>query len=140
MQAIAFNFLIAGTDAHAKNYSMLFGRNQARLAPLYDLASYLPYFGPLGKRWQDVRMPMKIGDNYLYDAVYSRHWERLASAAGYPAREALGHVTTLAAALPAAAEEIAAEMRTHGLDHAVLDRLVSGIVSRCQSVARAWEI
>lgn len=137
IQAIAFNFLIAGTDAHAKNYSMLFGRNQARLAPLYDLASYLPYFEPLGKRWQDVRMPMKIGDNYLYDAVYPRHWERMASAAGYPAREALDHVTTLAAALPAAAEEIAAEMRAHGLDHPVLDRLVSGIVSRCQSVTRA---
>ena len=42
-QALAFNFVIAGTDAHAKNFSLLLSHRGARLAPLYDLASYLPY-------------------------------------------------------------------------------------------------
>ena len=41
--ALAFNWLIAGTDAHAKNYSLLLAGNQIRLAPLYDIASILPY-------------------------------------------------------------------------------------------------
>ncbi|MCP3937217.1 MAG: type II toxin-antitoxin system HipA family toxin, partial [Actinomycetia bacterium] len=40
--ALVFNWLIAGTDAHAKNYSLLLAGNQIRLAPLYDIASILP--------------------------------------------------------------------------------------------------
>jgi serine/threonine-protein kinase HipA len=37
------NWLLGGTDAHAKNYSLLQTPTQARLAPLYDVISYLPY-------------------------------------------------------------------------------------------------
>ncbi len=49
--AIAFNWIVAGTDAHAKNYALLLGsESRIRLAPLYDLASALPYPGmrPIG--------------------------------------------------------------------------------------------
>lgn len=38
-----FNVLIGGTDAHAKNYSLLLSGNGALLAPMYDVASGLPY-------------------------------------------------------------------------------------------------
>ncbi len=39
-----FNCLIGATDAHAKNYSILLqGDGHALLAPLYDVASALPY-------------------------------------------------------------------------------------------------
>ena len=40
--ALAFNWLICNTDAHAKNYSVLLGPNAARLAPLYDIWSVMP--------------------------------------------------------------------------------------------------
>jgi len=44
VDALAFNWLIGGTDAHAKNYSILIGSGGVvRLAPLYDVASILPY-------------------------------------------------------------------------------------------------
>ena len=44
VQALALNWLIGGTDAHAKNYSVLIGAGgRARLAPLYDIASTLTY-------------------------------------------------------------------------------------------------
>src|SRR5207253_4332817 len=44
--AIAFSWLVAGTDAPAKNYALLLGSgSRNRLAPLYDLASALPYPG-----------------------------------------------------------------------------------------------
>lgn len=39
---IGFNWLIAGTDAHAKNFSLLLSAPHVRLAPLYDVASILP--------------------------------------------------------------------------------------------------
>jgi hypothetical protein len=41
--ALGFNWLIAGTDAHAKNHSLLLSGPDVRLAPLYDIASILPY-------------------------------------------------------------------------------------------------
>jgi len=41
--ALVFNWLIAGTDAHAKkNYGFLFAGDQIRLASLYDITSVLP--------------------------------------------------------------------------------------------------
>jgi len=43
LDAIAYNWLIAGTDAHGKNYALLIGaQTRVRLAPLYDVASVVP--------------------------------------------------------------------------------------------------
>jgi hypothetical protein len=44
LDALILNWLIGGTDAHAKNYSILIGGGGlVRPAPLYDLASVLAY-------------------------------------------------------------------------------------------------
>ncbi len=40
--ALVWNWVIGGTDAHAKNYSLLLSGSQVRLAPMYDVASALP--------------------------------------------------------------------------------------------------
>ena len=40
--ALAFNWLVANTDAHSKNYSFLIGPGDVRLAPLYDVWSIMP--------------------------------------------------------------------------------------------------
>ena len=58
--ALIWNWLIAGTDAHAKNYSLLLAQDQVRLAPLYDIASALPY----GTHEKKLRLAMKIGGDY----------------------------------------------------------------------------
>ena len=51
---------MGGTDGHAKNYSLLLAGDQVRLAPLYDIASALPY----GTHEKKLRLAMKIGDDY----------------------------------------------------------------------------
>lgn len=58
--ALIWNWLIAGTDAHAKNYSILLSGSQVRFAPLYDIASALPY----GAHERKLRLAMKIGSSY----------------------------------------------------------------------------
>ncbi len=63
--ALAWNWLIGGTDAHAKNHSLLLAGDQIRLAPLYDVASALPY----GTHEKKLRLAMKIGGDY---AVFPR--------------------------------------------------------------------
>lgn len=56
--ALVFNYLIAGTDAHAKNYSLLHtSRGAFRMAPLYDVASIAPYM----KKGTVYRTAMSIG-------------------------------------------------------------------------------
>lgn len=53
-----FNYLIGAPDAHAKNYSLLFGRSDnVLLAPLYDVASGLPYENARGT----THLAMAIG-------------------------------------------------------------------------------
>ena len=43
VRALALNWIIGGTDAHAKNFSLLIGAGgRATLAPLYDVASSRP--------------------------------------------------------------------------------------------------
>jgi len=39
VDALAYNWIIRGTDAHAKNYSVLLSGSQVRLARLYDIAT-----------------------------------------------------------------------------------------------------
>jgi serine/threonine-protein kinase HipA len=42
IDSITYNWLVGGTDAHAKNYGLLIGsEGRVRLAPLYDVASVL---------------------------------------------------------------------------------------------------
>lgn len=43
IRMLFFNVLIGGTDAHAKNYSLILSGSEALLAPMYDVASGLPY-------------------------------------------------------------------------------------------------
>ena len=62
LKANMFNWLIGGTDAHAKNYSFLIGADdEIRLAPLYDLSSQLPYPDLIAQRvahedWRALRL------------------------------------------------------------------------------------
>ncbi|OMC01051.1 hypothetical protein A5733_03175 [Mycobacterium sp. NS-7484] len=42
-KALSYNILIGGTDAHAKNYSLVLIGSRAQVSPLYDTASAAPY-------------------------------------------------------------------------------------------------
>ena len=76
IKATAFNWIIAGTDAHAKNYSLLISNgSRVRLAPLYDVASILPY-NEFDVR--KVKMAMKIGGEYRLHDIGVRQWMKQA--------------------------------------------------------------
>ncbi|MEQ1874971.1 MAG: type II toxin-antitoxin system HipA family toxin [Ilumatobacteraceae bacterium] len=77
-EALLFNWLIIGTDAHAKNYSLLLSGTSARLAPLYDIASVLPY----GEHPKKCRLAMKIAGSYKPTDLGATHWRRAAGEIG----------------------------------------------------------
>ena len=93
--ALIWNWLIAGTDAHAKNYSVLLSGGQARLAPLYDVASALPY----GVHERKLRFAMRIGGSYeVYP--FRNPWPVTAAELGMDASATIDRALVLAERAP----------------------------------------
>jgi serine/threonine-protein kinase HipA len=120
VDAIAFNWIIGGTDAHAKNYSLLLGaEGRARLAPLYDIASILPYDFDL----QRVRLAMKIGGKYRLRDIGLRQWHQLASELRMDRDKIIRRTHDLAANLLDVLPTIGNEAKKDGLDHPLIKKL-----------------
>ena len=133
IRALALNWLIGGTDAHAKNYSVLIGAGgRARLAPLYDIASTLPYDFDFRK----LRLTMKIGGKYLLDDISLRDWNKLASSVRLDEEQIRTTCLDLAERLPDALAEIIKTAQADGLDNAVLQRLSGALAARAANCRR----
>ncbi|MGW5571845.1 type II toxin-antitoxin system HipA family toxin [Nocardia thailandica] len=74
-QALVFNWLVCGTDAHARNYSLLLSGASVRLAPLYDLNSHLAYSNGSGND-----LSMSTGSTYRAERLGVGDWIRSAPA------------------------------------------------------------
>ena len=129
--ALVYNWLIAGTDAHAKNYSLLHGRGgRVRLAPLYDLASALP-FPELDPN--KLRLAMKLGGHYRVREIGARELRKT----GEEPAAFLARSRELCAALPPATEAVHDECRQNGLEHPILERLANVLKARARQCASA---
>ena len=133
-RAIMLNWIIGGTDAHAKNFSMLISANgRARLAPLYDVASTLPYeFDP-----RKLKMATKIGGKYRLEEIYSRQWTKFAAELRLASAKVLNMGRTMAETLPAAIAETVDDARANGLDHPILQRMIEVLNARSERCIRA---
>lgn len=79
--ALALNWVIAGTDGHAKNFSLLHWKgSNLRMAPLYDLASFLPY--QKDSKSTKIKVAMKIGGSYRLHQIDGSRWRAWANEAG----------------------------------------------------------
>ncbi|MBT9386984.1 type II toxin-antitoxin system HipA family toxin [Pseudooceanicola sp. CBS1P-1] len=95
MDQFIFNVLVANTDAHAKNYSMLLGESP-QLAPLYDVSCTLPWPHLVKDLAQNIcgrkRRP--------YDLTPA-HWSQIAREAGRNPSTVRDRVLTLIDAMVA---------------------------------------
>lgn len=135
--ALIWNWLIGGTDAHAKNYSLLLSGDQVRLAPLYDIASALPY----GTHERELRLAMKIGTSY--DVYPQRNtWPGAARDLGLDADALVARARELAEtvtdALSGAINASTVVALGRSLPGTLLD-LVADRARRCQAVLDAGE-
>lgn len=125
LDALVFNYLIGASDAHAKNYSLLLRGPRVTLAPLYDIASSLPYDAAPESALR--KLAMAIGGEKRFGTVGQRHWARLARRAGADPEWLWSRIADLAAKLPdALSSAIAATsaVRDSDLPARYLDRLV----------------
>lgn len=136
VDALLFHWLIGGTDAHAKNYSLLIApQNQIRLAPLYDLSSALPYPQQIPPR--AATLAMKIGGKYKLQAIGAREWEKQAAELKIDFEALRARLLHLAEMLPDAAAIVGATMRGEGIQHEVIGTLSEALSIRAQACRAA---
>ncbi|MBO9524086.1 MAG: HipA domain-containing protein [Nocardioidaceae bacterium] len=113
LAAQAFAWATAGTDAHAKNYSLLLAGSQVRLAPLYDLQSAAPYFTydrrsvPKGAiSSYTAGLAMAVGGTRRFHDVTIKSWRKLAEDIGRTDDDVLAIAHSVVDALPAAVASV----------------------------------
>ena len=113
IDALGFNWIIAGTDAHAKNYSLLLSGRRIRLAPLYDVASILPYDD---FDFQKMKLAMKVGGEYKLSLIGLRQWQKFAREMRIDTDALVERLAAMAERLPDEVNAARAGARSEGLD------------------------
>jgi serine/threonine-protein kinase HipA len=135
MDTLVFNYLILGTDAHAKNFSLLLGKaGQVRLARLYDIASLLPY----STQRKEQRFAMKIGGYYKDAQIRPRHFEKLARACQFPFTQLRESVQQMSTRTMECVPKLASELEEQGVSHPAITRLVSSLEERVSQIRAAF--
>lgn len=132
--ALGFNWLIAGTDAHAKNYSLLLSGPDVRLAPLYDIASILPYDEVDLRK---AKLAMKIGGEYKVELIGLRQWQKFARDVRTNADQLIEVLISMAKHLPDEVAAARALAREEGLNNALIDRLAKQLSERAHECQRS---
>src|SRR5208283_2938379 len=135
LDAIAYNWLIAGTDAHGKNYALLIGAQaRIRLAPLYDVTSVLPYQGIDIER---VKSSMKLGGEYRLGNISLQHWRKLAEELHVNPEAMIQRVGDFARPLADHVSDLRRHLNREGLTHPIIARLAEALTARATA---CWDI
>ena len=127
--ALALNWLICGTDAHSKNYAFLLSGAQVRLAPLYDVASALPYKIAV----QKMRLAMKFGGSYLLGTRPPTMWQKVALELGLPADAVRERAAALMGKVPDAFADAARDRDVVRVGSTLPRRLVDAVAARVEA-------
>jgi serine/threonine-protein kinase HipA len=126
VRAVALNFLLGNSDAHGKNYAVLYEPlGIGRLAPLYDIVSTSVY--------PDLSqsLAMTIGGIDDPDEVDTSAWRRLASDSGLGSQVPRA-VQTFADRVVESARVVRDASRAEGWHRPVLDEIVALAERRAQ--------
>lgn len=136
IDSVAFNWLIVGTDAHAKNYALLIGaQGRVRLAPLYDVASILPYTQIDIKK---AKLSMKLGGEYRFSNIQVRHWRKMAQDIRLDPEKVVQRVDDFARQLPDHIADTQRRMTKEGIDHPLIARLARRLTTRVATCRRIF--
>lgn len=131
-RAIAFNWIAAGTDGHAKNYALLHVGAQTVLAPLYDLISASLVWSPETVQYKR-KLAMKFGGEYRLQHITGRHLIRAAEDLRVDPDWFVETVRSYATDLPDAVRVAATQASSEGLlDPHRADAFVDRIAARAR--------
>lgn len=131
-------WLLAATDGHAKNFSLVHERGGTyRLTPFYDVLSAWPIIGngPRQVPWQKVRLAMAVRSrnaHWKVKDVLPRHWDAVARVAGLGDAKAL--VAEVAGQTPGVIERVGGQL-PKGFPAQVGDRIFAGMQEQAGRLA-----
>lgn len=131
--AVVAQYLCGAPDAHAKNYSVILVGDQVALAPVYDVASVLPYNPDPRSGLSRVAMP--IAGHSRFGDVSLQHIEKFAEAAGTDPDRLVARTREMAEQLPDAITAAAADIPTEALGP-LADELRGAIAQHCTTLDR----
>ncbi len=127
-QAALFNWAALGTDAHAKNYSLLHSATDGpRLAPLYDVATALPY---PDTNTRNTKLAMSFGHHYRQREIEARHIVADATALGFDPDWAHDRAAAIVDGLADAYSQAARDADLSGDDAAFAAQIVDESAAR----------
>ena len=119
---IVFNFLIGNTDAHIKNFSLLYdeGMNRIRLAPAYDMISTVVYS-------ESTRnMSFYIGGEVNLDRITDSCFEKASAEAGIGRALAMSRVEKMRSEIGPALKKARGRLNSSGFPGA--DRVYKQVI------------
>jgi serine/threonine-protein kinase HipA len=133
-RAVALNWVIVGTDAHPRNYSVIIGPGgDVRLAPLYDIASAV--FLPKQREKiapEERQLAMAVGGARTIANVTRASWESEARAAGVRPQRVLEVVGETVHAIIDAVDDVASGAAENGIPSRFADRFRAGITAEAR--------
>ncbi len=133
-RAVAFAWVTAGTDAHAKNYALLHVGSRTVLAPLYDLMSAALVLPP-DEVWHAGRLAMRLGGEYRLRGIAGRHLDRTALRLGVDVEWFRDVAAEQAAAFADAVSDVVVRERRL-IDGPTAQAFVDGAARRAADAAR----
>lgn len=138
IEGLIGNYLLGAPDAHAKNYSIILAPGLVAFAPLYDVASGLPYEYKDQHGFPDNKnglrnAAMSIGGERRFGRVARGHWVKFAADASIDEHWLLATVRALAMMIPDALEEVITEEHQAVTGSELPGRLHPEIKSLCET-------
>ncbi|NNM58877.1 MAG: type II toxin-antitoxin system HipA family toxin [Legionellales bacterium] len=130
LKRIIFNYLIGNTDAHGKNFSLLYKGKKPQLAPAYDLLSTAIYPDFSSK------MAMKIGGKYEPEEVLMRHWHKLVPDVKIARQNLEKELLTLSKETVEKAGFLKENLNQAGIFSVVFDEIITIIKKRTERIMR----
>jgi serine/threonine-protein kinase HipA len=131
LDAMIYNWVIGGTDAHSKNYGFLLAAgSQVRLCPLYDLSSCLPYpkeIPPL-----KAKLAMKIGGTYQLSRIGPGAWEKAAQEWKLDGDEVADRILQMVKTVPIV-------MRDLDRDGGIMECLGDELIERVSAIRKMFD-
>jgi serine/threonine-protein kinase HipA len=132
VRTAVLNFVLGNSDAHGKNFAILFTREGRRLAPLYDLVSTAVYD-------LDPEMAMAVGGNFDPDTVQLSDWLDMSADCDLSPRRFFALVRETAVESREAAATVKAEAEAEGWHAPVIDSIERVVQERVARIVAEIE-
>ncbi|MEP7762583.1 type II toxin-antitoxin system HipA family toxin [Sanguibacter sp. 25GB23B1] len=133
VDGLIYNVVIAGPDAHARNYAVLLDGDSVQLAPLFDVASGLAYTAT-GRG--SHTLSMSIGGVFDTEQIDTEAWKRFADENALDDAAVVSRVAEVAGLAPEAMGSVLAEVDDwDGSASQLAARLLPAAQERARSLA-----